>query len=264
MPRKKNQDDWKPDDRGRYRRMVGWKEVDGKRVQQPFYFGNDKDQAKSRYLHVKGLWSYLVQKNQEPSDTFGFPSTREQEYREYVWTEESLCVARELAAGKVQIVVDRSHHELPEAYCFRLQRLAKKYPMVYFVPDDQNTYSEGKAFWKQAADIQLKLIQQIEPNVLPESTEFFHAALDKYIEYLKQRDSAPTPNGPQLTPFGVLKVEQTKRIKVRQKDSPLATIDFQGCQDLIDYWRLRPQKKSHNGKPSKPMAKKTCENHIAD
>src|SRR3954471_4955044 len=68
MPRKKDTDEWKPDGRGRYRRMVGWRMEDYKRVQQPFYLGIDLDQAKGRYLRVKELWSYLERKHQEPPD----------------------------------------------------------------------------------------------------------------------------------------------------------------------------------------------------
>jgi hypothetical protein len=65
MPRKTADDDWKTDERGRYRRMVGWKEVGGKRIQQPFYFGTDLDQAKARYLRVREL----CHRNSRPKDT---------------------------------------------------------------------------------------------------------------------------------------------------------------------------------------------------
>ena len=50
MPRRKDASEWKADSRGRYRRMVGWREEGGKRVQQPFYLGVDLDQAKARYV----------------------------------------------------------------------------------------------------------------------------------------------------------------------------------------------------------------------
>jgi hypothetical protein len=55
MPKKKDNSEWKPDARGRYRRIVGWKMEDDERVPQLFYFGADLDQAKGRYLRVKEL-----------------------------------------------------------------------------------------------------------------------------------------------------------------------------------------------------------------
>ena len=104
MPRRKDTNEWKTDSRGRYRRMVGWKDEDGKRVQQPFYFGTDLDQAKARYLRVKELWAHLERSAR------GVPDQIELEVRvarahRMPWDSESLWVARELAAGRVQIVV---------------------------------------------------------------------------------------------------------------------------------------------------------------
>src|SRR4051794_22433571 len=104
MPRRKDTNEWKADARGRYRRMVGWKEDGGKRVQQPFYLGDDLDQAKARYLRVKELWAHLERAHerslQELNSRFELP-----ERTECLWTEESLWIARELAAGRVQVVV---------------------------------------------------------------------------------------------------------------------------------------------------------------
>ena len=50
----------------------------------------------------------------------------------------------------------------------------------------------------------------------------FHEALDKYIEHIQKTAIEPTPDGPQMTAFGHLKVEQARRIKSRQKDRPLS------------------------------------------
>src|SRR4051812_22266478 len=100
MPRKKDTSEWKPDDRGRFRRMVGWKDDGGKRVQQPFYLGTDLDQAKARYLRVKELWAYLERKHKQPpvaGPLAGIVS--EIDPGEYLWDWQALWVARELAAG---------------------------------------------------------------------------------------------------------------------------------------------------------------------
>ena len=71
------------------------------------------------------------------------------EPRECLWTPESLWIARELAAGRVQVIVARIPKEHTSVYVSRIQRLARAYPMVYFAPDDQAGYTEGREFWRQ-------------------------------------------------------------------------------------------------------------------
>ena len=105
MPRRKDTNEWKTDGRGRYRRMVGWKDEGGKRVQQPFYFGTDLDQAKARYLRVKELWAHLERIHRSRSKSMLNSKFELPEPTECLWDSESLWVARELAAGRVQIVV---------------------------------------------------------------------------------------------------------------------------------------------------------------
>jgi len=91
MPRKKDTSDWKPDGRGRYRRMVGWKMEDGQRVQQPFYFGTDLDRAKGRHLRVRELWAHLVRQSEEPPDPVADPDfDPEHDRREYLWDWQAL------------------------------------------------------------------------------------------------------------------------------------------------------------------------------
>src|SRR3954469_12787760 len=104
MPRRKDMSEWKSDSRGRFRRMVGWKADGGNRVQQPFYFGTDLDQAKARYLRVKELWAHLERMHQESLTRLN-SKVELPEATECLWDSESLWVARELAAGRVQILV---------------------------------------------------------------------------------------------------------------------------------------------------------------
>ena len=55
--------------------------------------------------------------------------------------------------------------------------------------------------------------------------------------------------------MGTSKIEQARRIKARQKNRPLSTLDFHGCQELMDYWRLRPKRKAGKTKPVKANGK---------
>ena len=265
MPRTKDTSEWKPDGRGRYRRMVGWKMEGNQRVQQPFYFGTDLDQAKGRHLRVRELWAHLVRQSEEPPDPVADPDfDPEHDRREYLWDWQALWVARELAAGRVQVLVPRHQSLHPEGYLQRISSLGKMFPMVHFVPEDEEAYEDGQAFWKAAIEHRQKDLPLPLANVGPQSPDRFHEALDKYIEHIRKTDLERTSEELRLTAFGNLKAEQAERIKSRQADRSLSALDFHGCQDLLDYWRNRPPTQPRHGKPSRPMAKKTCENHVAE
>jgi hypothetical protein len=243
--------------------MIGWKNEDGKRVQQPFYFGTDFDHAKARHLRVKELWAHLECVHEDSLTKLNSKSELP-EPTERLWDSQSLWVARELAAGRVQIVVPFSSG-LPEtAYVSMIDSLAKRYPMVYFVPEDNETYQAGKETWQLYIEGEQKPLPLPLANVTPQASATFHEALVQYIEHIQKTAIEPTPDGAQLTAFGHLKIEHARRIKSRQKDRPLSSLDLQGCQELLDYWRMRPITQPRSGKPSKPMEKKSCENQIAE
>ncbi len=261
MPRRKDTSEWKTDSRGRYRRMVGWKDEGGKRVQQPFYFGTELDPAKARYLRVKELWTHLERIHESSKSVlnshFEFPPAES----ECLWDLEALWVARELSAGRVQIVVPLAAGVPGTAYVSMIDRLGKRYPMVYFVPEDGGTYEAGRETWQLYVEGEQRKLPLPLANVVPHVSAQFHDALDKYIEHVQKAALEPTPDGPQMTAFGHLKVEQARRIKLHQPDRPLSTLDLQGCQELLDYWRMRPLTKK---RPARPMEARYCENHLAE
>jgi hypothetical protein len=272
----KKADEWKTDDRGRFRRIIGWKIDKGmaedghtfkveKPIPQPFYLGTDLDQAKARYLRVKELWSYLLQQYENTKfdysqhTRYGYPPSP------FGWNSESLYVAKELAAGRVQITVKRSEGQPPDGYAFTLSRLGREYPMVIFVPEDRASFEEGADYWRKAAERELSQIQKMPVNIVGELTATFHEALAAYIQFVETTDLEPSDTGPRTTAFGVTKMEQAKRVKGRQKNIPLSALDFFGCQSLLDFWRNRPLKKSRKKDATpRPMTKKTCENHVAE
>lgn len=266
MPRKLT-DEWLPDERGRYRRKVGWWiDENKKRKQYPFHFGTNKDQACARYMRVKELWSLVEERCLRPEldpDNEG-PVWPPLEPKEPAWDSESLGFARELAAGKVQIVFGTRDPNDGYSYALRIQGLARKYPCLHFVPEDQEAYFQGADFLSKVTKHQLDEIRRIAPNVLPEVTASLHVALDAYIADIKKNDLEPTPDGPTLTPFGALKAEQANRLKQRHPDRPLSTLDQDGCQELLDFWRMRPLTTDKRISPSRPMKRKTCENNISE
>lgn len=260
MPRK-SVDEWLPDERGRYRRRVGWWEDDhGNRKQFPFHFGMNKDQAAARLVRVKELWAWIEQRCKTRPDWTGEGDFAP---KEPLWDAETLWLAKELAAGKAQIVVERGERDW-YLYTESIQRLARVYPFLHFVPDDDGAFSKGKEVIDRAARHQLEKVRQLAPNVLPEVSNTLHQALDAYVSHVKKTDLEPTPEGPSLTPFGALKVEQATRLKQRHADLPLSKLDFDVCQELLDYWRMRPLTTDKRIKPARPMAKKTCENQVSE
>ena len=263
MPRRNDTTEWKTDSRGRYRRMVGWKDDGGKRVQQPFYLGTELDQAKARYLRVKELWAHLEQLHQQSltklTSKFELP-----EPTQCQWDAESLEVARELAAGRVQITVPFTGGGPETGYVSKIDRLAKRYPMIYFVPEEPDAYQAGKNNWQVYIDAEQSRLPLPLANIASRVTSTFHEALDKYIEHVRKTALEPSADGPKLTAFGHLKVEQARRIKTRQKDRPLTSLDLQGCQELLDYWRMRPLTEATKKRPARPMEVRYCENHIAE
>jgi len=267
MPRK-SLDVWLPDERGRYRRKVGWWEPKpGARKLYKFDFGSNKDQASGRFIRVKELWARveeLAQNPPEKPDSMGI--VYEAEAKEPLWDGESLWIAKQLAAGNVQIVVERASPWDESTYFQFIRRLAEKYPFVHFVPENWDAYNEGLRWAEGIVQPVLERVGLSGPtvNIESEASKPLHKALDAYIAFIEKTDLEPTPDGPSLTPFGSLKVEQAKRLKQRHSDRPLSKLDYDGCQELLDYWRMRPLTNDKRIKKARPMARKTCENHVSE
>jgi len=263
MPRRKDVNEWKTDSRGRYRRMIGWKGEGGKRVQQPFYLGTDLDQAKARYIRVKELWAHLERSHELTSPALNSRFDRPEPIP-CLWDGEALWVARALAGGSVQVVVPLPGGVDGTSYVSMIDRLAKRFPMVHFVPEEAEAYEVGKAAWSPYVEDLQKRIPVPLPNIAAKPSASFHQAISKYIEHIEKSALEPSPDGPRMTAFGHVKVEQANRIKSRQKDRPLSSLDLQGCQELLDYWRMRPLTEATKRKPDRPMEVRYCENHIAE
>ena len=170
MPRRKDTNEWKTDGRGRYRRMVGWKDDGGKRVQQPFYFGTDLDQAKARYLRVRELWAHLERIHESSKSVLNSKFELPAADSECLWDSQSLWVARELAAGRVQIMVPLGSGVPATAYVSLIDSLAKRYPMVYFVPEEPETYRAGKDTWQLYVEGEQKRIPLPLANAAPHAS----------------------------------------------------------------------------------------------
>ena len=118
----------------------------------------------------------------------------------------------------------------PADYLQIISNLGRQYPMVHFVPEDEEAYQEGQAFWKVAIQHKQEELTLPLVNLRPQSPDRFHDALDKYVEHIRKTDLERTQEELRLTAFGNLKTEQARRIKGRQSDRSLSALDFHGCQ----------------------------------
>ena len=121
---------WKPESNGQYTRNLGWKldEKTGKYTQHKFYLGTDLKQAERRKQRLEELWEHIERTHTGE----GKPT----------WDSMTLKIAKALARGEVQIVVERQWPNSPEAYARYLHRLATAFPMVSFVPEDATKLSK--------------------------------------------------------------------------------------------------------------------------
>lgn len=262
---KRKQDEWQPDGRGRYPRRVGYSIKDnGKRDRHMFYFGYDEAKANARLVRVKELWSHVVELNQRPQEPDEFGRVFEREPQEPVWDAESLWIANELADGRAQITVERNREQDDHLYALAVHRLGSKYPFVFFAPDDRESLERGVNFINRANEIQTRRIQKLSLNVLPTTSATLHEALDAYIEDVKRESVEPTMEGPVLTSSGAGMIGQIDTLKVRHPNFPLSSLDLQKCQQLIDLWRNRPFTNDERIKPARPLAVRTCQNHISE
>jgi tRNA(Ser,Leu) C12 N-acetylase TAN1 len=273
---KRKASDWQPDARGRYSRRVGmsFKDQDKpvsltsleerKSERHMFHFGTDLPKARARLMRVEELWAHVVDLCNRPPEEHDMQALFLPEpKREPVWGG-ALWIAKQLAAGKVQMVVERYDRESDHAYAAKINHLASTYPCIVFVPEDREAHEAGANFMRSVADHQLRRIQKLNPNVLPTTSASLHEGLDTYIEYIKKDAVTLTDDGLVLTSFGALKIGQVNRLKAHHPDFPLSSLDLDKCQDMIDHWRNRPASDDKRNKKPRILAYRSCQNHISE
>ena len=267
MP-KKTDDEWEPDGRGDFPRKVGkWRNRAGVIEARKFKFGRNRNQAKARLSRVRELWTFVeqavklrIQDRSQPINPYSFDPPN---HVEPIWNGDALWIALQLAKGRVQIEVPRGE-ESDNSFALKVNQLAATYPCVVFIPEDNTSFDAGTDQLRQAAEFDLRRIHRAAPNILPELTESLFETLDVYVANVRKRDVEATPDGETLTAFGSHKISNVENIKAHQSDRPIASLDLDGCQDLIDYWRMRPLTIDKRIDPPRQMGKRTCENKISE
>ena len=140
------------------------------------------------------------------------------------------------------------------------KRLSDAYPSVaWTMPelhiDQASRHHEQVA--QQAISIAAKVRSQKPPaENTPLIPGTFHEALR---EYAKDRETYFTRGG-EFAGSGHQMIGYIGDFQERQKDVPLAMLDFSRCQELYDFWRDRPP----NLRTGKPLSHKTCKGHIGE
>lgn len=250
-----------PDKRGRIPADVGWKLNDkGKWVQHTFYLGDDEKEAERRLMRLDEFWDRIEYNH----NTLQYPAELPKPEKP-TWTKFTLGVALQLAAGALQIPVERGTAD-PDGYATKIHALSRTYPSINFVPADEQAYTEGSASARGRAHERMETarwIAQSQGELPPREIASLDPhnlfdALDAYCIHVTQKYHLAESNT--VTPYGAGKLAIVERFKERHDNIPLSALTYEGCQSLIRLWQSRPKVKRQN----KPITRKTASNHIAE
>lgn len=263
---------WKLDAQGQYARQIGWKRNGkGSRVQHKFRLGSDLNEARRREQRLRELWEHIeAQTEAEP-----------------LWDEMGLEVARQIAKGATQIELVPQADESDHEYARRIQLAERQFPTLrfklsdpakYAAGTDQKTYSlKDMLVWRSSPqddyekmlarwdETPLGIVDDEKPwfaentNASPvSSTGTLHQAMQEYVTWIEKHYFRPDLG--RITNTASTKIKQMQTLMERHGDMSLSEVDFEAIEQMIRYWRRRPQKKGSEQKVSKVSA----ENYIGE
>jgi hypothetical protein len=244
------------DNKGTYRRDVGWKETEKGVAQHRFYLGRDKQQAQLRAMRLERLWELVEQR-----------WNREQRTERPLWDSVTLGIGQAIARGETTCAVDPHEHfsarqtltpdkweiswdaELfdPSAMLRWLRTLQQDFPIVTLKLVDDESYRQAVTEAEATAKTFNRLAEPYEQLATPREGQTLHQALDAFGGYIERTSLTPDKR---LSPTGVLHLRQIRQIKAHQEDMPLSRLRLNEIENLINYWRNRPTTK--RGKPASP------------
>src|SRR6185437_13547077 len=207
---------------GQYRRDLGWKLTrSGKRAQQRFYLGRDKNTAQVSETRLQAFWTALE----------GY-FANERKGESPLWEEWSLEIAQAITDGKMVIAPPPPHAAL-----------------VALFPDDPDIVS---AAWKDmllqhfssvigfsgmvAADGYKGRGEFDKPKPI-HTGHTLHSAIDTYVEYL-HRVHRTAENIVSQT--GKKQGERAERMKRHHPDFPPYDLTAKKIEEILLYWGKRP------------------------
>jgi hypothetical protein len=223
---------------GQYRRDLGWKLTrSGKRAQQRFYLGRDKNTAQVSETRLEAFWTALE----------GYFAA-ERKGESPLWEEWSLEIGAAITDGKMVI----NPPPPPPA-------------IVALFPDDPDLASAGWLDILQTHFSGVIALSGVPCGGYRGRGEFdtpkpvhtghtLHSAIDGYVEYLHQRHR--TAEGI-VSQTGKKQGERAERLKRHHPDCPLYDLTAKKIEDILLYWGKRPVKEKE-----KRYSRDTCKNQL--
>ena len=242
---------------GNFERLIGWKHDPETKTsrQQKFYLGKDAATAAMLNQRLERFWAIIE------SEAGSSPA---------LWTRLTLDIGKTIAKGKSEFPVAPPPHMAPHNYVGFLQELARRFPIIAFVPADPDYFALGV---KMASTANTNAIVDAKATIsrvsgylkeldqpVPESEATLHEALDAFVEHVRRTALTPAVEGEtQVTsPYGNTQIRTAQRLKERHQNIPLSALTLNAIQAMVDYWRARPVVKGTN----KPITVRTAQNHI--
>ena len=223
---------------GQYRRDLGWKLTrSGKRAQQRFYLGRDKNTAQVSETRLEAFWTALE----------GYFAA-ERKGESPLWEEWSLEIGAAITDGKMVITPPQP----PPA-------------IVALFPDDPDLASAG---WLDILQTHFSGViglsgvpcggyrgrGEFDTPKAVHTGHTLHSAIDGYVEYLHQRHR--TAEGI-VSQTGKKQGERAERMKRHHADFPLYDLTAKKIEEILLYWGKRPLTTK-----DKRYSRDTCKNQL--
>jgi hypothetical protein len=223
---------------GQYRRDLGWKLTrSGKRAQQRFYLGRDKNHARVGETRLEAFWNAL-----------GGYFAAERKGESPLWEEWSLEIGAAIADGIMVIAPPPP----PAA-------------LVALFPNDPDVASAG---WNDILQTHFAGVVGLSGLAVfgyqgqgefnkpkPVHTgHTLHSAVDAYVEYLHQVHKTPENI---VSQTGKKQGERAVRLKRRHPDFPLYDLTGKKIEEILFYWGKRPLDANE-----KRYSRDTCKNQL--
>lgn len=234
-----------PDQTGQIWVNIGWKLTkSGKRSQAKVSLGDSLKDAERRLARLEQFWEDIEKNSKNP-----------------LWDEFTFEIAKSLAKGELQFVIERQAGEEPDDYAQRLNLLSLEYPSVKIVAGDDVAYEDGQekiTDYAEAAISGFKEMYGLTAHVGVASSGTLHQAMDSYVEWIK-KDYFDIEEQ-HVNDNGMTKIKQVVSLREFLPDVPLSELGYQAVDDLFGTLRRRPVSK----RTGSPLKAKTCKNYLGE
>lgn len=226
------------DSSGQYRRDLGWKLTrSGKRAQQRFYLGRDKNTSKVSEIRLEAFWISLE----------GY-FANERNGESPLWEEWSLGIAAAIIDGKIVIgpppppatLLDLFPDDPDVASAGWLDILQKHFAGVVGFSGDTSIDYRGRG-------------EFIRPKPI-HNGHTFHSAIDAYVEYLHRLHKTAESL---VSQTGKKQGERAERMKRHHPAFPLYDLTAKKIEEILLYWGKRPLDAKE-----KRYSRDTCKNQL--